>query len=274
MRSARLLCLLLALGLPAAAIAGDVQVTCEPGLSVYLDGQLVGTTSTAEDGLFLAGVSEGKHTLRVDKPGCLPQGFAVEVTKLPIQVKVQKFVPVLGGIHVDREPAKPDMSEVVGRLTITSAPQNCTVVIDGKPEPKNVPFLAVGSLLRGRHTIAFNRPGKDPISTVIDMEPGADITVRGDLLNGKVDVYYEGMGSLRVLSTPTICTVSILGSTREKRDPIMNMTHLPAGRHHMVVSWGGRELSTDVLISNRYRTVVTVNFGRDRTPFTFSYEPE
>ncbi len=274
MRSARLLVLLLALGLPAVALAGDIQVTCEPGLHVYLDGQLVGTTNTNEDGLFLANVPEGKHTGRVDKPGCLPQGFAVEITKLPIQVKVRKFVPILGGIHVDREPDKPDQSEVVGKLTITSAPQNCTVAIDGKREAKTVPFLTVGSLLRGRHTIAFDRPGKEPISTTIDMEPGTDITVRGDLLNGKVDVYYEGEGSLRVLSTPIVCTVSILGNVRDKRDPIMNMTHLPAGRHRMVVSWGGREMSTDVLISNHYRTVVTVNFGRDRTPFTFSYEPE
>ena len=274
MRSLRLLCLFLALGLPATALAGDIQVTCEPGLKVYLDGNFAGITNTNQDGLFLAGVAEGKHTVRVDKPGCMPQGYAVVVTKLPIQVKVRKFVPIVGGIHVDREESKADESEMVGRLLITSAPQNCDVAIDGKSQRKDTPVLTLARLPRGKHTISFSRPGEQPVSAEINLEPGAELMVRGDLINGRVDVSYEGIGSLRFYSQPEGCKIFILGSLRQKNTAVMNITYVPAGRHHLVATWGGREVSGDVLVNNGYRTVVTINFAPNATPLTFSYEPE
>ena len=55
---------------------------------------------------------------------------------------------------------------------------------------------------------------------------------------------------------------------------VMNITYVPAGRHHLVATWGGREVSGDVLVNNGYRTVVTINFAPNATPLTFSYEPE
>ena len=274
MRTARLLCLLLAIGLPAAAIAGDIQITCEPGLHVYLDGNLVGTSKASEDGLYLVNIPEGRHIVRVEKPGCFPQGFEVNVTKLPIQVKVAKWVQVLGGLPGVKAPAQTQVDEPVGKLVITSAPQACTVTIDGTSQEKDVPYLTIGALPQGKHTISFSRPGVTPLSTVVDMEPGTDMTVRGDFLDGKVEVTYEGLGSIRILSTPQSCMVYFLGETRQKTTPIMNISHLPAGRHRLIVAWGGREMTTEVLITNRYRTIVTVDFGDKNPPFAFAYEPE
>ena len=58
MRHAPLVCLLLALTLATVSMAGDIQVTCEPGLRVFLDNQLAGTSSASEHGLHLTKVDE------------------------------------------------------------------------------------------------------------------------------------------------------------------------------------------------------------------------
>ncbi|MBP1621613.1 MAG: hypothetical protein H6Q02_2380, partial [Acidobacteria bacterium] len=54
MRHALRLCLALLVLVAAPLSANDIQVTCEPGLRVYLDGALKGTSNAREDGLFLA----------------------------------------------------------------------------------------------------------------------------------------------------------------------------------------------------------------------------
>ena len=79
MRSLRWLCFLLVMSVPATSFAGDIQVLCEPGLRVYLDGKLAGTSSAKEDGLFLPALPEGAHIVRVEKDGFVPQSFRVQV---------------------------------------------------------------------------------------------------------------------------------------------------------------------------------------------------
>jgi hypothetical protein len=100
------------------------------------------------------------------------------------------------------------------------------------------------------------------------------MTVRGDLLAGKVEIVHQGKGSLRVISTPEFCTVHILGMTREKIHPRLNLSYLPAGEHRMIVSWKGHDLATNVLIKDRQRTIVTVSFAKGDVPFVVAYEPE
>jgi hypothetical protein len=77
-----------------------------------------------------------------------------------------------------------------------------------------------------------------------------------------------------VISTPKYCTVRFLGKTLDKTDAILNISHIPAGVHRIVVSWKGRELSSDILIVNGQRTVVVVSFMKGDQPFVVSYEPE
>lgn len=274
MRHARSVCLLLALALPAVALAGDIQVRCEPGLRVFLDNQLAGTSKASEDGLHLTNVPEGKHTVRVEKPGYFPQGFQVEVSTLPVEVNVGRFTPVLEGFSAPKTTPTPRAGDLVGKLVITSAPQYCTITIDGRSWNKKDTYLKIGPLRRGKHTISFSGAGHHPISTSIDMEPGANLTVHGDLLNGRVDASYEGIGSLRVISTPQVIKIRFLDIAETKTSPIFNRSYLPAGVHRMTVSWKTKQMSTDVLITNHHRTVVTIDFSRDEIPFRFSYEPE
>jgi PEGA domain len=263
----------LLLSVPVLSSAGDVQILCEPGLRVYLDGKVAGTSSTKEDGLFLPGVAVGGHVIRVEKDGFAPQSFKVEVEKLPIEVKVGAFSP-LPPASPEKAPAPPAEVPMAGRLTVTSAPQNCTFEVDGKPEAKDVPVLRVDALPPGPHTVAFSKPGFERLTGVVNVPPGGEISVRGDLLAGKLETEATGKGSLRVFSTPEICSVQILGKTHDKTASVLNVTHLPAGEHRMVVTWRGRQMAGNVLITAGRRTVVTVSFIRGDEPFVVSYEPE
>ncbi len=273
MRFLRWLSLLLLACVPAISFAGDVQVLCEPALRVYLDGKPVGTSSAKEDGLFLANVVEGEHVIRIEKDGFVPQSFQVQVEKIPIEVKVGALAPEPPAPR--ESPAGPaKVVQVAGNLIVTSAPQNCVVEVDGKAESKSVPLLRIDGLAPGQHTVAFSKPGFDRVSGVVTIPPGGDVSVRGDLLARKIETVNEGQGALRVFSTPEVCSVEILGKTHDKTGTVLNVTHLAAGEHRMVVNWRGREMSSNVLITAGHRTVVTVSFIRGEEPFVVSYEPE
>jgi hypothetical protein len=266
------LCLVILTIAPALLSAGDIQVACEPGLRVYLDGKLAGTSNSEDDGLFLADVAGGLHVIRVEKDGFVPQSFQVDVKKLPIEVKVKTFSPEplmghrgeIGGAAV---------KQPVGTLLVTSAPQNCVVEIDGKAENKSVPLLRIDDLAAGEHAISFSKPAYERISGVVTIQPGAEVTVRGDFKAGTVQTVHEGKGSLRVISTPEYCTVRFLGKTIEKTDLKLNLSYVPAGEHQIVVSWKHLEVSGKITIINGYRTIVEVSFMKGDKPFLVSYTP-
>ena len=177
MKIARWLCLFFVTSVAAVSFAGDIQVSCSPGLRVYLDDEFMGTSSAKEDGLFLMNVPHGTRVIRVEKDGFVPQSIQIEVS------------------------------------------------------------------------------------------------VRGNLFEGKIETLYQGKGSLRVKSTPLRCTVRVAGMIREKTHPKLNLTHIPAGEYSIVFSIPGRELSENILILNRQRTVVEVDFSNRNEPIVVSYVP-
>ena len=170
------------------------------------------------------------------------------------------------------ETGSAEVKQPVGNLLVTSIPQNCVVEIDGKPETKSIPLLLIEGLAAGEHPISFSKPGYDRISGVVRIQPGAEVTVRGDLKARKLETVHEGKGSLRVISTPEYCTVRFLGKAREKTRARLNLSHIPAGEHRMVVLWKGRELASNVVIIKGQRTVVMVSFmkGANRSSFRTS----
>ncbi len=257
----------------AAAFAGDIQVTCGSDLRVFLDGKLVGTSNVREDGLHLADVREGSHVVRVEKDGFLPQSFEVLVEKLPVEVKVGEFTPAPPAAR-EQKAARASVTQATGNLLIISAPQNCSVEIDGRPMLKTVPILRVDGVAAGEHDVAFSRPGFDRISKSVWVDPGADVTVRGDLKTGQVETTQEGQGSIRLITDPEHVVVRFLGKLDEKTSARMNVSHIPTGKHRIEVTWAGRKLATDILIVNGQRAVVTVSFVKGDKPFDVTYEPE
>lgn len=265
--------MLLAMSLAASVFAGDIQVSCGPDLRVYLDGKLAGVSSAKEDGLYLANVPDGLHVVRVEKDGFASQTFRVQVSKVPVEVKVGAFAPQAPASR-EAETSVAKALEPPGLLVVTSAPQNCVVEVDGKPETKSAPLMRVQGLATGEHSISFSKQGYDRLAGSITMRPGAALNVHGDLIAGKLETVYEGQGSLRVYSTPEHCTIRILGMTKEKIRATLNLSHLPAGEHRLVARWAGREQSSSIVISNGQRTIVTVSFVKGAPPFAVRYEPE
>ena len=246
----------------AVAFAGGVQVSAEPGLAVFLDGQPAGTTSAREDGLYLSDISRGRHVIRVEKEGYLPQTFEVDVVARPIEVEVAQFLPAAAPA-----PALPASTTEVGSLVVTSAPQNITVSIAGRVEEKRTPQLSIGSLPVGEHTITFSKEGYDTVTSTIVIEPGAENRVHGDLKATKVEVVHHGKGALRVISKPVRCTIWFRDEIHEKDRERFNMSKIPAGEYPMMVMIPGRKLSTSVLIVDGQRTTVEVSFMKGDDPF-------
>ncbi len=264
----------------ASVSAGDIQVLCEPGLQIYLDGEPAGTSNAREDGLYLMDVRHGMRTVRVEKDGFLPQSFEVEVAKVPVAIEVGEFTPLPVLVEPRKEsaaepaaaePAPP--AQMVGSLLVTSAPQNCTVEVAGRREEKAAPQLAIGGLPVGEHAIRFSKQGFEPVTGTVAVRPGGRVTVRGNLLEGRVETVHTGKGSLRVVSTPQRCAVRVLGELHDKTRPRLNLSYLPAGDHRLVISVPGRDLETTVTIFDRTRTVVEVSFLPGDEPFVITHVP-
>jgi hypothetical protein len=252
--------------------AGDIQVSCAPGLQVFLDGKLMGTSNAKEDGLFLTNIAVGAHTIRVEKDGFVPQNIQIDISNRPIEVRVGQLSPA-PSIRYMKEPEPEKVKQLYGELVVTSAPQNCVVEIDGASESKIEPQLSIGRIAAGEHTISFSKPGYETITGKIDVPSGAEVTVRGDLFAGKIEVVHEGRGSLQVISNPQRCTIRFRGKIEDKIHSNFNLTQIPAGEYPIVFEIRGRKLSRNVLILDGQRTVLEVNFVKGQKPFVVSYQP-
>jgi len=272
MRRARWICLLFVMSVAAVSFAGDIQVSCSTGLRVYLDDKLMGTSNAHEDGLFLSAVPAGAHTIRVEKDGFLPKNIRIEVSDRPVEVRVGTLSPQPFAQYQKKvEPE--EVEQLFGELTITSAPQNCVIEIDGKSETKEIPELTIGRVISGKHTVSFSKPGYETITGVFEVHPGTEITVRGDLFAGKIEIFYKGRGSLQVISNPQRCTIRFRGEIEDKIHPKLNLTQIPAGEYPIMAEIRGRKISRKVLIKDGQRAVITVSFVKGDEPFSISYVP-
>ena len=73
----------------AVSFAGDIQIFCPPDLRIYLDDEVMDTSSAEEDGLFLMNVPIGTRRIWVEKDGFVPQSIQVEVSNFPIVVSIR-----------------------------------------------------------------------------------------------------------------------------------------------------------------------------------------
>ena len=247
-------------------------MTAGPGMRVFLDGELVGATSEREDGLFVSDVSRGRHTIRVEKDGFETQSFEVQVVTRPIEIEVADPIPVAPPAPAGEPAAEMTTATEVGSLVVTSAPQNCTVEIDGRVFDKTTPQLSIGGLPLGRHTITFSKDGFQTVTSTITIEAGAESTIHGDLKETRVEVVHDGLGALRVFSKPGRCTIWFRNEMYDKLRGPLNITKIPAGEYPLLITIPGRELSTTVLIADRQRTVVEVSFVKGDEPFVIRRE--
>ena len=110
---------------------GYIQVTCEPGVQVFLDGELKGVTSAGQGGLILSGVSASRHQLRFEKEGCYLQVATVMVSST--EVLAYKVHPFTAKPETTDQgsPAQEQLEQKSGSLQIQSLPVACKISITG-----------------------------------------------------------------------------------------------------------------------------------------------
>ena len=145
-------------GLAASAAAGDLWITCEPGLEIFLDGEPVGVSEEAEFGKILREITAGDHAVRIQKEGFAAKEFVLTVGYAANQVVV--------GALSQKAPEKPVEStdtqsdeKPVGMVIITSDPRECNVKIGEKRIPKIKPIMTFPLIPVGEHTFWFENSG-------------------------------------------------------------------------------------------------------------------
>ena len=73
---------------PCLSYSADVQITCKPGMRIYIDDKFVGISTTEQDGKYVTGLSEGIHVFRIEKTGIAPKEIEWEVRKEPTEIIV------------------------------------------------------------------------------------------------------------------------------------------------------------------------------------------
>ncbi len=205
MRAARLISLLLCLGMVASANAGDVLLTCSPGLEIILDGTRAGMCESAENGKRLTGLSAGNHTVRIEKNGFLPAEFRVVVGVVSQQIVVGELLPrptfdYEGGTSRDTD------EEPVGRIEVTSEPVDCTLRIGNRWTEKEEPLVTILDVPAGEHNLWFERFG-ELLKTKVVVTPDAPVRVKADFANRRVTTGSEeptsaGGGSSKAVDGP------------------------------------------------------------------------
>ena len=109
---------------------GFIQVSCEQGVQVFLDGKIQGRTDAASGGFIIEGVPAGPHTLKVLKPGFNPQEAQVVVAPGKVyEHRVRSFTQVLE-VTQQGKSAQQQVVQKVGGLVIQTLPFACELSIE------------------------------------------------------------------------------------------------------------------------------------------------
>jgi hypothetical protein len=161
MRGISIAFLVCALFLPIQAMAqtGSLQVTCEPGVRIYIDHQFFGMTNETDNGLFIEELAPGTHRLKAVRSGFAPVVQEVDVVQdvaVEAVIDFEASGEAAGAEEAPEGAAKPAIPKGrtnVGTLLLSSDPVGAKVFIDG--EYKGDADIVVDNREAGRHTIVF-----------------------------------------------------------------------------------------------------------------------
>ncbi len=139
---------------PCVAIAaGDIQITCEPGIRIWLNNDFKGKTTIDDNGIFIEGLSQGNYIIKAAKTGFNPLRKTVNVLDgQTIEVKIKFTTP---SVKIEQISPEKDTTLVqkVGTFILRSVPLKATVYIDNKEMGKT--DIKVGNFPVGNHTVKF-----------------------------------------------------------------------------------------------------------------------
>ncbi len=227
---------------PAAAqpATGYVQISCEPGVQVFLDASFKGVTSSDQGGLVLMGVPEGKHQIKVLKEGFQPQEEAVRVEAGKVfEYRVQPFSPKAKIVQRSTA-AQPQVGQKVGTLLVQSLPVACKISIPGlglqankerdEWEARKVPCST--------YTATFSALGKS-VSYTFDVTEGQRTHLFVNIFEGKVQNLDAGGRAQQPASSPAASAAAASGNNRSLSDLGLDLVWVAPGSFLMGSTSGG-----------------------------------
>jgi formylglycine-generating enzyme required for sulfatase activity len=146
-----------------ADATGFIQVKCDPGVQIFLDGNLKGITNADVGGMIMQDVPAGRHEIRAVKPGFQPQVDAVAVAAdQVVAFAVKPFVPKVQ-ISQEGEEQQTEVRLKVGSLQIQSVPIECSLSIAGlgvSNQAKTKDRWKAAGVPVGKYTIVAEGLGK------------------------------------------------------------------------------------------------------------------
>jgi formylglycine-generating enzyme required for sulfatase activity len=181
----------------AAQDTGFIQVQCEPGIQIFLDGTLKGLSNRDQGGLVLEAVPVGERMVKAVKPGFTPQERRIRVAKG--EIVVVKFEALRPRPTVEQsgdEQEAPNLLKV-GTVIVKSVPVECKVTIersdgaggfDGVGDiDKTKPDAKVSNLEVGQYRVTAVR-NTVTLVKVLDLTLDDEMTVFFNFVAGTVEV--------------------------------------------------------------------------------------
>jgi len=170
-----------ALGFAARQDTGYIQVQCEPGLQIFLDGVLKGVSNRDQDGLVIEDVPVGTRVVKAVKPGFTPQEQPVTVGNGEIKVLQIELHPRLGSV------------------LIKSLPVECTVTLERssgggwdsiEQVDKTKPEARVSKLQIGTYRVTASR-SNGTLSKSFELAENDEVTVFFNFVGKTAEVSSE-----------------------------------------------------------------------------------
>lgn len=168
---------------PVSAGTGDLQVTCESGVRIFIDNNFKGVSKESEGGLFISDLTPGAHTLKVIKKGFeayVGEVVIKEFEAVEVKVKFTKNVEKI----IQLSPESGEATAPVGVLELRSAPMGASVFIDGEKKSGKTD-MRIENIRVGQHRISFKRESQN-LSGVFTIGPDEPLVLKADFKNGVI----------------------------------------------------------------------------------------
>ena len=175
---------LLVICIPGVVLAsGDIQITCEPGIRIWIDDDLKGKTRSDENGMYIEGLSPGTYSIKAVKTGFIPETKRVNVQNgRTIEVKIYFKTP-----SVKVENLNPNQGATLvqqtGTMVLRSVPLHAEIYLDGKKIGNA--DKKISNLPAGKHTVKFVFKGKELVGT-FDLEPNETLKLKGHFKKNEI----------------------------------------------------------------------------------------
>jgi predicted CXXCH cytochrome family protein len=215
-----------------------LQISAEPGVSIWMNGQSMGKTGGEEQGMVLRDLEPGDYLLKAARSGYKPVETVITVGR---EHSVEWHV-VLARPAMQVEDAVLRLestllrSEPTGTMVLQSIPLNADIFLNGKSigkTGKKITFVPAGS-----HTIRFALQ-QQHLEKQVDLQEGDSLLLRADFMKSEVVSESDMIGS-------RLGAATIIMQTARRRKPAQfpHRKHQDmfkcAACHHGMDSLGGQ----------------------------------